>query len=91
LGTPQYTQVAPLNLSTTLEGALDGVRESVVALGGAVDSLGRRSDIALTNETLRLNEEIMSLRANVHGLRMQVRVSFSSFQFNFVRHAVTLL
>ncbi|KAF8210425.1 hypothetical protein K438DRAFT_1570911 [Mycena galopus ATCC 62051] len=71
-GMPQHTQVAPLNLSTTLEGALDGVRESVVALGGAVDSLGRRSDIALTNETLRLNEEIMSLRANVHGLRMQV-------------------
>ncbi|KAJ7497445.1 hypothetical protein FB451DRAFT_232628 [Mycena latifolia] len=64
--------VAPLNLSTTLEGALAGVRESVVALGGAVDSLGRRSDIALTNEALRLNEEVMSLRANVHGLRMQV-------------------
>ncbi|KAF7361770.1 TRAF-type zinc finger protein [Mycena venus] len=71
-GLPQHTQVAPLNLSTTLEGALAGMRESVVALGGAVDSLGRRSDIALTNETLRLNEEIMSLRANVHGLRMQV-------------------
>ncbi|KAK7005644.1 TRAF-type zinc finger protein [Favolaschia claudopus] len=68
----QHTQVAPLNLSTTLEGALDGVRESVVTLGSAVDSLGRRNDIALTNETLRLNEEIMSLRANVHGLRMQV-------------------
>ncbi|KAJ6594052.1 hypothetical protein B0H19DRAFT_1093554 [Mycena capillaripes] len=64
--------VAPLNLSTTLEGALAGVRASVVALAGAVDSLGRRSDIALTNETLRLNEEVMSLRANVHGLRMQV-------------------
>ncbi|KAJ6587069.1 hypothetical protein DFH09DRAFT_1028156 [Mycena vulgaris] len=66
------TTVAPLNLSTTLEGALAGVRESMVALGGAVDSLGRRSDIALTNEALRLNEEVMSLRANVHGLRMQV-------------------
>ncbi|KAJ7680477.1 hypothetical protein DFH06DRAFT_419078 [Mycena polygramma] len=64
--------VAPLNLSTTLEGALAGVRASVVALAGSVDSLGRRSDIALTNETLRLNEEVMSLRANVHGLRMQV-------------------
>ncbi|KAJ6499154.1 hypothetical protein C8R45DRAFT_820994 [Mycena sanguinolenta] len=70
--TPQHTQVAPLNLSTTLESALSGVRESVVALGGAVDSLGRRSDIALTNEAFRLNEEIMSLRANIHGLRMQV-------------------
>ncbi|KAJ7045669.1 hypothetical protein C8F04DRAFT_1065653 [Mycena alexandri] len=69
----QHTQtVAPLNLSTTLEGALVGVRESVVALSGAVDSLGRRNDIALTNEALRLNEEVMSLRANMHGLRMQV-------------------
>ncbi|KAJ7783331.1 hypothetical protein B0H16DRAFT_1496399 [Mycena metata] len=69
----QLTQtVAPLNLSTTLEGALVGVRESVVALSGAVDSLGRRNDIALTNEALRLNEEVMSLRANMHGLRMQV-------------------
>jgi hypothetical protein len=67
----QHT-VAPLNLSTTLEGSLAGVRESVVALGATVDSLGRRNDIALTTEALRLNEEIMSLRANVHGLRMQV-------------------
>ncbi|KAJ7647182.1 hypothetical protein FB45DRAFT_892655 [Roridomyces roridus] len=64
--------VAPLNLSTTLEGSLTGVRASVVALGGAVDSLARRSDIALSNETRRLNEEVMSLRANMHGLRMQV-------------------
>ncbi|KAJ7780511.1 hypothetical protein DFH07DRAFT_792496 [Mycena maculata] len=64
--------VAPLNLSTTIEGALAGVRGSVVALGGAVDSLARRSDIALSNEARRLNEEVMSLRANVHGLRMQV-------------------
>jgi hypothetical protein len=70
----QHT-VAPLNLSTTLEGALSSMRESVVALGSAVDSLGRRNDIALTNETLRLNEEVMSLRANVHGLRMQVSLS----------------
>ncbi|KAJ7188085.1 hypothetical protein C8R46DRAFT_1183731 [Mycena filopes] len=69
----QHTQtVAPLNLSTTLEGALVGVRESVVALSGTVDSLGRRNEIAVTNEALRLNEEVMSLRANVHGLRMQV-------------------
>ena len=63
--------VAPINLSTTLEGSLSGLRESVVTLAASVDSLGRRNDIALTNETLRLNEEVMSLRANVHGLRMQ--------------------
>jgi hypothetical protein len=65
--------VAPINLSTTLEGSLSGLRESVVSLTASVDSLARRNDIALTNETLRLNEDVMSLRANVHGLRMQVR------------------
>ncbi|KAL0954541.1 hypothetical protein HGRIS_003506 [Hohenbuehelia grisea] len=64
--------VAPINLSTTLEGALEGLRESVVTLASSVDSSARRNDIALTNETLRMNEELMSLRANVHGLRMQV-------------------
>ncbi|KAJ4482130.1 hypothetical protein J3R30DRAFT_3456588 [Lentinula aciculospora] len=64
--------VAPLNLNTTLEGSLQGLRESVVALSTSLDSLGRRSDIALTNEALRLNEEVMSLRAALHGLRMQV-------------------
>jgi hypothetical protein len=79
-----------LNLSTTLEGALAGVRASVVALAGAVDSLGRRSDIALTNETLRLNEEVMSLRANVHGLRMQVCSLHLCLKFHF-RTAVVFM
>ncbi|KAL0068846.1 hypothetical protein AAF712_004177 [Marasmius tenuissimus] len=64
--------VAPLNLSTTLEGSLEALRQSIVTLSNSVDSLGRRSDIALTNETIRINEEMMSLKANVHGLRMQV-------------------
>ncbi|KAF5385659.1 hypothetical protein D9757_005461 [Collybiopsis confluens] len=64
--------VAPLNLNTSLEGSLEGLRESIMTLSTSIDSLGRRSDIALTNETLRLNEEIMSLRATLHGLRMQV-------------------
>jgi len=69
---PIPSSIAPLDLSTTLEGSLVGLRESLVTLSSTVDSLGRRNDIALTNETLRLNEEIMSLRANVQGLRMQV-------------------
>jgi len=66
------TVIAPLNLNTTLEGSLEGLRESIVGLSTSLDSLGRRSDIALTNETLRLNEEVMSLKATLHGLRMQV-------------------
>ncbi|KAF8520417.1 hypothetical protein BU17DRAFT_46668 [Hysterangium stoloniferum] len=64
--------VAPLNLDTTLEGSLASLRNSVVTLAASLDSDMRRHDIALTTETLRLNEEVMALRAIVHGLRMQV-------------------
>ncbi|KAJ3822855.1 hypothetical protein F5880DRAFT_1655644 [Lentinula raphanica] len=64
--------VAPLDLSTTLEGSLEGLRESIVSLSASLDSLGRRNEIALANETLRLNEEVLSLRAALQGLRMQV-------------------
>jgi hypothetical protein len=70
----QQTPVAPINLSTTLEGSLASLRESIVALSASVDSLARRNDIALRNETLRLNDDILTLRASIHGLRMQVCV-----------------
>lgn len=69
---PRLTAIAPINLSTSLEGSLHGLHESVVTLAASVDSQGRRNEIALTNEAMRVNEEVMSLRANVHGLRMQV-------------------
>ena len=64
--------VAPLDLGTTLEGTLVGLRESMMGLAVGIDSVGRRSEIGLTNETLRLGEEIMSVRAQMHGLRMQM-------------------
>ena len=64
--------VAPLDLGTTLEGTLVGLRESVMRLAVGIDSVGRRSEIGLTNETLRLGEEMMSVRAQMHGLRMQM-------------------
>lgn len=67
-------RVAPLDLGTNLVGSLEGLRESVVGVAAGLDSLGRRSEIALANETLRLGEEVISLRAGVHGLRMQVSV-----------------
>jgi hypothetical protein len=66
------TRVAPLDLGTNIVGTLEGLRESVVGVAAGIDSLGMRSEIALANETLRLGEEIISLRAGVHGLRMQV-------------------
>jgi len=64
--------IAPLNLSTTLEGSFHGLRESVVGLAASVDSMGRRHEIALTNETARMAEEVGGLRAGLHGLRMQI-------------------
>jgi hypothetical protein len=67
-----HTPVAPINLSTTLEGSLDSLRESIVTLSASVDSLARRHDIELRNETLRTNEEISRLNYTMNGLRMQV-------------------
>jgi outer membrane murein-binding lipoprotein Lpp len=72
-----HTPVAPINLSTTLEGSLESLRESVVTLSASVDSLARRHDIELRNETLRANEEISRLNYIMNGLRMQV----SSFYY----------
>jgi len=64
--------VAPLNLSTTVEGSLVGLRESLVTLSAALESQGRRQEMALTTEGLRFSEEVGSLKAIVQGLRMQV-------------------
>ena len=69
--------VAPLDVETSLVGALEGLRESVVGVAAGMDLLGRRSEIALAQETLRLSEEVISLRAGVHGLRMQVSKTLS--------------
>jgi len=71
-GTGMMGIVAPLDLGTTLEGTLVGLRESMMGLAVGIDSVGRRSEIGLTNETLRLGEEMMSVRAQMHGLRMQM-------------------
>lgn len=70
--TPTHPLVAPLDLSTTLEGTLHGLRESVVGLATGVDALGRRQEIAMSNEATRMAEEVGSLRLNLQGLRMQV-------------------
>ncbi|KAL5528589.1 hypothetical protein ACEPAF_7725 [Sanghuangporus sanghuang] len=65
-------RVAPVDRSSTLEGALLGLRTSITAVSSALDALARRTDVALTTENLRMNEEVGALRAIVHGLRMQV-------------------
>jgi hypothetical protein len=71
---PQLSSlITPLDLGNTLEGTLNGLHDNVLGLATGVDSLSRRSEIALANESLRFGEEIMSLRAGINGLRMQVR------------------
>jgi len=69
--------VAPLNLSTTVEGSLVGLRESLVTLSAALESQGRRLELAFTTEGLRVSEEVGSLKAIVQGLRMQVSLGIS--------------
>ena len=64
--------VAPLNISTSLHRTLLALRDSIVTLTNAVDSLARRQDVALATEAMRTNEDIRSLRVVIHGLRMQV-------------------
>ena len=66
------TIIPPLNFSASLQGSMLSLHESITTLGIAMDSLGRRMDIAMASETFRLNEEVMSLRANMHAIRMQV-------------------
>ncbi|KAK2464218.1 hypothetical protein APHAL10511_003675 [Amanita phalloides] len=78
--------VAPLDLGTSVQGTLSGLRESVLALAAGVDSLGRRSEIALTNESFRFGEEIMSLRASINGLRMQVHTMMMERNAQFTGH-----
>lgn len=70
---PQHqSRVAPIDLTTSLEGCFNSLRASMVAISASLDSLERRQDLALTTETLRMHEDVASLRAIVHGLRMQV-------------------
>ncbi|KAG8934446.1 hypothetical protein FRC02_009914 [Tulasnella sp. 418] len=71
-GNGSTTSIAPLNFDTTLEATLTSLRNSVVALSSSLDSLERKQDIMLATETLRMHEDVGSLRAIVHGLRMQV-------------------
>ena len=77
--------VAPLNLSTTVEGSLVGLRESLITLSAALESQGRRLELALTTEGLRVSEEVGSLKATIQGLRMQVSSHISLVSSPFLR------
>ncbi|KAG6918540.1 hypothetical protein DXG01_013630 [Tephrocybe rancida] len=70
--TPTHPLVAPLNLGSTLEGSLHGLRESVVGLAVGLDALGRQQDIARTNEANRMAEEVTGLRLALQGVRIQM-------------------
>jgi TRAF-type zinc finger len=81
--------IPPVNLNTTLEGSLNSLRNSIVQLSTSLDTVSRRQDMNFTTEMLRMHEEVGSLRAIVHGLRMQacrtprthLLVHLSSFRF----------
>lgn len=62
-----------------------GLRESLVTLSEALESQGRRLELALTAEGLRVNEEVGSLKAIVQGLRMQVSLGYSFFEYGLHR------
>lgn len=64
--------IPPVNFNTTLEGSLNSLRNSIVQLSASLDTVSRRQDMNFTTEMLRMHEEVGSLRAIVHGLRMQV-------------------
>ena len=68
-----HAMVPPVNVESTLEDSLWHMRNSVVALSTELESLSRRQEMHFTTEILRLHEEVASLRATVHGLRMQAR------------------
>lgn len=70
--------IPPVNTNTTLEGSLQALRNSVVTLSTELESLSRRQNMHFTTEMLRMHEEVASLRATVHGLRMQVHTFMSS-------------
>jgi len=69
-----HSPIPPINTSMTLEGSLQMLRNSVVTLSTELESLSRRQNMHFTTEMLRMHEEVASLRATVHGLRMQVSV-----------------
>jgi len=64
--------IPPVNLNTNLEGSLNSLRNSIVQLSASLDTVSRRQDMNFTTEMLLMHEEVGSLRAIVHGLRMQV-------------------
>ncbi|KIM29693.1 hypothetical protein M408DRAFT_328557 [Serendipita vermifera MAFF 305830] len=81
---PRHSQtpIPPVDVSGSLVGSLEGLRGSVARVAGEVDGVGRRLDMQFTTEMLRMHEEVASLRATVHGLRMQVHTFMNSNLMN---------
>ncbi|CUA66879.1 hypothetical protein RSOLAG22IIIB_00329 [Rhizoctonia solani] len=64
--------IPPLNTNSSLEHTLSTLRNGLVSLAASLDMAERRQEVAVTTESLRMHEEVGSMRAIVHGLRMQV-------------------
>ena len=71
---PSFTipRITPLDFDAPLSRTIQTLHEDLLALLSSLDSLARLTDISLTTENLRMNEEVGALRAVIHGLRMQV-------------------
>jgi hypothetical protein len=55
----------------SLFSVVSSIRTSIVTLAQSMENLQLRHDVNVMNETLHLQEEVQSLRAAVHGMRMQ--------------------
>ncbi|CAE6518022.1 unnamed protein product [Rhizoctonia solani] len=64
--------IPPLNTNSSLEHTLSTLRNGLVSLAASLDMAERRQEVVVTTESLRMHEEVGSMRAIVHGLRMQV-------------------
>ncbi|CAE6430977.1 unnamed protein product [Rhizoctonia solani] len=64
--------IPPLNTNSSLEHTLSTLRNGLVSLAASLDMAERRQEVAVTTESLRMHEDVGSMRAIVHGLRMQV-------------------
>ncbi|WWC91595.1 uncharacterized protein L201_006541 [Kwoniella dendrophila CBS 6074] len=58
-----------------VEDAVQALRSSIIQLAGGMDTMERRNEVRTMTESLRVLEEVGSLRAIVNTMRMQVMMS----------------
>lgn len=69
--TPESSRRNRNVVASPLSAQLGALGESLGAVGASVGALEHRTELALMKETIRLDNEMQSLRGVVHGVRMQ--------------------